>query len=708
MRTALFVGFILGFCLASLHAVDSVVTAYQPLPFYDNPGVVDGTIQTFPIVDGEPNQAPYGYVIYLPPGYDADLATTWPVVFCLQGTGEFGTGKDASDVYSRMTTSGPLKQVIQNRWDFPAICISPQAFRFGMAASAYPPGASGGWGSSIYLKGMVEYVKANYKVDAYRIYMTGLCAGGQGTLNYATNYREDLAAIIPIQVISRPGGNPGDGEAGFTDAERSAVVSTILDLPIWSVHSWGDRLYRKENHLMWADDIVRTLTGQNGSLMDTYPYLYGNNAPGYDRFAADIDPATGWPSFTGVQIEGSGGAESITYSNCTVTPGSNEILSAANFPSWGSYSWTGDQFGLNPGALLEIGSGSQPKVTIPIYYANTSKITLTESYNGTLSGSNITVRVITPKGYPVTSHYGAAGWTWERGVEAPVERPAVERIFTMYPANSHSWGWRWIWNNASAWNWLFRQAQPGAPTVNAPPTITISVPAQINEGQSLLATASTADSDSDPLTVTWDLDGDAAYDDGSGNNLTISWSTLVAHGHANDPFVLRAKVDDGRSGTALAQATVTVLNLPPTVTVNGPLVVSEGLPVTLTAVVADPGGDIVAVAWDLDSDGQADDAVGAMITLSWPQVMGLGLATGAHPITAVATDADGASASASTTLTIINLGPGDAGGGPDATAGGSGGSGGGCGLGSGITALALALGGFLGLRPQRRGRRYLR
>jgi|GEM_PF-3507913 len=671
MRIALFVGVILGFCLAPIQAVDSVITAYQPLPFFDNPGVIDGTIQTIPIVDGQPNQAPYGYVVYLPPGYGADTTTTWPVVFCLQGTGEFGTGKNASHIYSRMTTSGPLRQILGSKWDFPAICITPQAFSFGMSASSYPPGASGGWGSSNYLKGMVEFVKTNYKADAYRIYMTGLCEGGQGTINYATNYRADLAAIIPIQVISRPGGNPGNGQPGPTDAQRSAVVSTILDLPIWFVHTWGDRGYKKENHLMWADDVVRTLTGQSGSIMNTYPYLYGQNAPGYDRFAAVILPATGWPSFTGGLTEGSGGAESITYSNCTVTPGSNEILRTGKFPSWGSVSWTGDQVGLNPGALLEIGSGSQPKVTIPIYYSNTSKIILTQPYNGTLSGSNITVKVITPNGYPVTSHYGAAGWTWVRGFEAPLERPAVERIFTLYPVNSHAWGWRWVWNNPSAWNWLFRQAKPGAPTVNTPPTITIAVPATISEGQSLAVTANAADSNFDPLTVTWDLDGDAAFDDGTGTDLTFGWSTLVANGNAQGSFVIAAKVDDGRGGTALAQATVTVLNLAPIVQISGPLVSNEGQGVTLTAVVADPGGDIVTVAWDLDSDGQPDDAAGTSVGLTWAQVVTYGLAVGTHPLAVVATDADGAVASASTTLTIVNLAPVVTAGGPYAVVEGS-------------------------------------
>ncbi len=662
MRITLLASYLVGICVAPALAVESPITSYQPLPYYDNPGVIDGAIQTVPIVSGQPNQAPYGYVVYLPPGYNADSTTKWPVVFCLQGTGEFGTGQDASHLYSRMITSGPLKQVVSNKWDFPAIIISPQAFRFNMAASWYPPGASGGWGSSNYLKGMVEFVKANYKVDTYRIYMTGLCEGGQGTLNYAATYRQDLAAIMPIQAISRPGGNPSNGMPGPTDAVRSVAVSGMLDLPIWAVHTWGDRGFRKENHLMWLDDIVRTQTGDTRLMMNSYPYLYGIRAGGYDRFAADIDPVTGWPYFTGNLYEGSGGAESITYSNCTVTPGSKEILRTGKFPSWGSYSWTGDSAGLNPGALLEIGTDPLTKVTIPIYYSNSSKITLTQPYNGTLSGSNISVKVITPNGYPITSHYGASGWVWERGVEAPVERPTVERLFTMYPVNSHAWGWRWIWNNTSAWNWMFRQAQPGAPTVNALPTIAISVPAQINEGQSLVVSATVADSNSDPLVVTWDLDGDGAFDDATGADATFTWENLVAHGRSNGSFVIHAQVDDGRGGIAVAQATVNVLNIAPTVEV-APVTSDEGQSATFIAVVADAGGDVVTVAWDFNNDGQAD-ATGTVVELTWAQIVGYGLSVGAHPIAAVATDADGASTAAATTLTIVNLPPVVSAGGP--------------------------------------------
>ena len=61
-------------CL-SAEVVPSVVISYQPAPFYDNPGVVDGTLTSVPLVLGAPNQPQYGHVVYTPPGYTADALT---------------------------------------------------------------------------------------------------------------------------------------------------------------------------------------------------------------------------------------------------------------------------------------------------------------------------------------------------------------------------------------------------------------------------------------------------------------------------------------------------------------------------------------------------------------------------------------------------------------------------------------------------------
>ena len=60
-------------------------------------------------------------------------------------------------------------------------------------------------------------------------------------------------------------------------------------------------------------------------------------------------------------------------------------------------------------------------------------------------------------------------------------------------------------------------------------------------------------------------------------------------------------------------------NLPPTADAGGPYVVDEGTPLTLAGVASDPNiaQDPLTIEWDLDGDGQYDDATGATPTFTW-------------------------------------------------------------------------------------------
>ncbi|HHY57531.1 MAG TPA: hypothetical protein GYA08_19065, partial [Chloroflexi bacterium] len=77
---------------------------------------------------------------------------------------------------------------------------------------------------------------------------------------------------------------------------------------------------------------------------------------------------------------------------------------------------------------------------------------------------------------------------------------------------------------------------------------------------------------------------------------------------------VRATASNNISNTA----TVTVRDLPPIANAGGPYTGQEGQTVNLAASASDPnGGTIVAYDWDLDNDGQFDDATGATTSASW-------------------------------------------------------------------------------------------
>jgi len=141
-----------------------------------------------------------GYLLYLPDGYgESDKA--WPLVLFLHGAGESGNNLE------NVKKHGPPKLAEEKK--FPFILVSPQSAR-------------GGWDPTA-LNALIDDVMAHYKVDADRVYVTGLSMGGFGTWALAAAYPQKLAAIAPIC----GGGTPADAKK-------------IKHLPIWVFHGGKD------------------------------------------------------------------------------------------------------------------------------------------------------------------------------------------------------------------------------------------------------------------------------------------------------------------------------------------------------------------------------------------------------------------------------------------------------------------------------------
>lgn len=146
------------------------------------------------------------YLLHLPAGYEADPSRAWPLVLFLHGRGERG-----SDL-QRLTRHG-LPKLIQAGHDLPFIVVSPQC-----------PEHSWWVHELDTLNALLDRVTEQYRVDAKRIYLTGLSMGGFGCWHMAAAYPERFAAAVPIC----GGGNP-------RNAER------LKDLPIWAFHGQLDQ-----------------------------------------------------------------------------------------------------------------------------------------------------------------------------------------------------------------------------------------------------------------------------------------------------------------------------------------------------------------------------------------------------------------------------------------------------------------------------------
>ncbi len=102
------------------------------------------------------------------------------------------------------------------------------------------------------------------------------------------------------------------------------------------------------------------------------------------------------------------------------------------------------------------------------------------------------------------------------------------------------------------------------PPENQPPTADAGGPYEILVGQSLtLDGSASSDPDNDPLTYSWDVNGDGNFGDAAGVSPTLSWSQLNALGIV-DPgtYTVRLVVVDGRGGDGVDFATLTVNGVP--------------------------------------------------------------------------------------------------------------------------------------------------
>jgi PKD repeat protein len=151
--------------------------------------------------------------------------------------------------------------------------------------------------------------------------------------------------------------------------------------------------------------------------------------------------------------------------------------------------------------------------------------------------------------------------------------------------------------------------------VNGPPVPVLSVlssPAAIGAPVLLDASRST-DPNQDALTYSWDLDGDGRFGDGAGALQTVSYG-------AAGRYRVAVQVSDGHGATATAEASISVLvDQPPVVAfTNDPAQPGVGAGIWFTASASDPDGSISAIEWDLDDDGQFDDAAGARASWAFP------------------------------------------------------------------------------------------
>jgi len=216
--------------------------------------------------------------------------------------------------------------------------------------------------------------------------------------------------------------------------------------------------------------------------------------------------------------------------------------------------------------------------------------------------------------------------------------------------------------NIECFGLLLNGAAAG-PGCNALPSAIPGGPYSANEGGTTLLSGSGSDLDAQPLTFTWDLDGDAIFGEtGAGatrGNETGPSPTFSAAGlDGPSAFGVTLRVSDG-IGSTDAAVSVAIQNVNPSVVAGGPYQVVPNGTVGLLAVGTDPAGalDPLTYVWDLDGDAIFGETGGAATrgdeVGANPTFNATGLPDGAVvPITVQVSDGDGGTASAVGTVTV--------------------------------------------------------
>ena len=127
--------------------------------------------------------------------------------------------------------------------------------------------------------------------------------------------------------------------------------------------------------------------------------------------------------------------------------------------------------------------------------------------------------------------------------------------------------------------------------------------------------------------------------------------TVSYDGSDASPYGVVVIVSDGSLTHSVGfDWTVTNTNRAPTVTTGGPYDVAEGGSAALSASASDPDGSVLTYNWDLDDDGDFDDASGA--TAAFAGIDG----PSTHTVRVRVSDGD-LTATASATVTVRNVNP---------------------------------------------------
>ncbi|MBO9573992.1 MAG: dienelactone hydrolase family protein, partial [Chitinophagaceae bacterium] len=156
------------------------------------------------------------------------------------------------------------------------------------------------------IQSAIDYMKARYRIDASRIYVTGLSMGGGSTWDYSGVYGQNAAAIVPVCGGTAP-----------TDALCKNIASK--NLPVWGLYSTADAVVPAS----WGTTFFTLIDKYNPTYAPKTKLTIWNDVDHNHTWGRAFNPTTrvdGYNIYEWMLLYTRGGTTSTTPTTTTPAP----------------------------------------------------------------------------------------------------------------------------------------------------------------------------------------------------------------------------------------------------------------------------------------------------------------------------------------------------------------------------------------------------
>jgi dienelactone hydrolase len=226
----------------------------------------DATVETSPAIWTSVRYNVNSNVAGFWQGVPAKYSSTtqkYPLIIFIHGIGELGTN------LTRMNCCG-LPRHMSNK-TFPAnFNVGGTNFSFLVIAPQFKSRPS-----AAQVQSVVDFAKRRWRVDASRVYVTGLSMGGGSTWDWSAVYGQNAAAIVPVCGGTKP-------------TTTMAANIAKKNLPIWGLYSTADYVVPAQ----WGRNFFSWIDSRNTAYASRTKLTMWTDASHNSTWARAFNPAT--------------------------------------------------------------------------------------------------------------------------------------------------------------------------------------------------------------------------------------------------------------------------------------------------------------------------------------------------------------------------------------------------------------------------------